>query len=231
MLIFLYISPIILLLLIFLFRDNLFESKKLSYILFSVLFCSVFISFCFGVYEICQYASNIRMNGKIKIFLESFLKNKEYWLSADSLFYTDSGGSVLNENIQWYLLLIVFTTLFIGVIILSYFMFSKKVLKIAVAVLSIVCMAFTFPLFEKGIDICNHRHLEIEINKIKGVIENHEKRGICLPALQNLLKSSIGKFEKPYSKNETAVSRLKSLYAEMEDLSDTTKNTHNQDNS
>lgn len=230
MLIFLYISPIILLLLIFLFRDTFFKSEKLSYILFSVLFCSVFISFCFGVYEICQYASNIRMNGKIKIFLESLLRKKEYWLSADSLFYTDSGGSVLNENIQWYLLLIVFTTLFVGIIILSYFMFSKKVLKIAVAVLSIVCMAFTFPLFEKGIDICNHRHLEIEINKIKGVIENHEKRGICLPALQNLLKSSIGKFEKPYSKNETPVSRLKTLHAEMEDLSDTTKNTHNQDN-
>lgn len=164
------------------------------------------------------------------MFLESLLRKKEYWLSADSLFYTDSGGSVLNENIQWYLLLIVFITLFVGIIILSYFMFFKKVLKIAVAVLSIVCMAFTFHLFEKGIDICNHRHLEIEINKIKGVIENHEKRGICLPALQNLLKSSIGKFEKSYSKNETPVSRLKSLYAEMEDLSDTTKNTHNQDN-
>ena len=170
------------------------------------------------------------MNGKIKIFLESLLSSKEYWLSEDSVFYTNSGGSVLNENIQWYLLLIVFSILFVGIIILSYFMFSKKVLKIAVAVLSIVCMAFTFPLFEKGIEICNHRHLEIEINKIKGVIENHEKCGICLPALQNLLKSSIGKFEKPYSKNETPVSRLKLLYAEMEDLSDTTEKTHDKNN-
>lgn len=212
MILFFYVAPIALIILLLLYDTSILKKNKINHIVFVILFNVIFVSYCCGAYKICQYASDIRLNGKIKIYLNSLLQNQE-----DSILFTAPPQtiSVFPGSNSYFLLLSGTIVLFLIILILLYFSFHKNYLRYTAGILSLFCMFLIFIVFEKSLNYYNNYYLYIEAQKISNIIARNNQKGMKASLLHNKLRAAISKFNAPYYYGETPISRLKMLQEDM----------------
>lgn len=212
MIFFVYTVPIVLIILVLFYGERFFNKNRSKRIIFLSLLNILFVAYCFGVYEICKYASNIRINGKIKIYINSLLQYNEILNLSRSV----SHFSFSTEYFPYYLLsLLGIIVLFICVLVYLYFSFHKKITKYVVLVFFLLCMILIFPLFDNFLDYYNNYKFYIEIKRINSIIVGSNLRGVKLAIFREKLNDAASRFNTPYYNDETPISRLKMLQADI----------------
>lgn len=211
MILFAYLAPIILIFLVVLYRESFLKTKKNNYVLFVLLFSINFITYCFGIYEVCQYAGEIRTNGKIKIFLNSLLQPYDKSSPIEAMVKIDK-----DYFLQYLVLTLCIAALFVFIIVLSKFMFRKILIRLAIFILSISCMFCTFIMCRNWINYFNDTRLSVEAQRIKDIVDDDNKNYIQHSILRKKLKQEISRFNKAYLNKENPISRLQSLRIDME---------------